>query len=276
MKQQLIRFYKIIRFKNIFLYVLLETLLYFVLFHKHFNLTDGWLFLVLSMVCFSAFSNIQNNILDYELDQNKNNFTDFNRKTFLFWSFICGVTGALFGLIAFNITENSQLFYALLIIPILILLYNYYLKKWPLIGNFLIAFAITYAIYIPLAYTKGININNPYFRFLLVMSLLLNFLRELVKDMEDAYFDRQFGYKTLPIINMRMSKILLTILSLLTWLVMFSYINIFNNTYFYALIVISFVLLSYSIIQVFKENFELATKLLKLLMLIGVFSIFFI
>ena len=276
MKRQLIRFYRIIRFKNIFLYILLETLLYFVLFHKHFNLTDGWLFLVLSMICYSAFSNIQNNILDYELDQDKKDFIEFDRKIYLFWSFLFGALGAFFGLIAFNLTENTQLFYALLIVPALILLYNYYIKKWPLIGNLLIAFAITYAIYIPMAYTEGIDIDNPYFRFLLVMSLLLNFLRELAKDMEDAYIDKKFGYKTLPIINMRFSKILLVMLSLLTWLVMYSYINIFNNAYFYALITISFILLSFSILQIFKENFELATKSLKMLMLIGVFSIFFI
>ncbi len=273
---QLTKFLKIIRWKNLSIYLILEILLYFVLFEKKFNIKDGWLFLVLSMLFFSIFGNIQNNILDYDLDKYKQKFTDFNRKAYLFWSFIFGFLGSFLGLMAFCITLNSQIFYTIFIVPFSIIIYNYYLKRCPLLGNILIAIAISLAIYIPIALSKGFDTTNQYFRFLLIMSTLLNLLRELAKDMEDAQVDKKFNFKTLPVINLKLSKNLLLVLSLVTWLVMFSYLDIFKDVYFYSLLIISFLILSYSLIKVYKDEFEPATKALKLLMLIGIFSIFFI
>jgi len=257
------------------MFLLIEILLYFVLFQQRFNILDGWFFLVLSITFFGIFSNIQNNILDYEPDQHKENFVPFNRTTYLIWSLIFGILGAILGFTAFYFTFDPWLLYAVLSIPILIILYNYFFKKWAVIGNLAIAFTATLAIFIPIGFTKGLHYQNAYFEFLLLVLFFLMFIRELIKDMEDAEIDKKFGYKTLPVLNLQISKWLVVILSLTTWLVMFSFRSIFDSYYFYALLLISFILMALAIIKTYQNKYEMATKLIKGLMLVGILSIFF-
>jgi len=274
MIQPLIKFFNVIRWKNVVIYILLQVLLYFVLFDQQFKFS--WLFLVLAMVSFGIFGNIQNNIIDYELDKHKKNFVEFNRNTYLIWSIIFGILGGIFGFTAFYMTFKPSLLYIIMLVPGLIILYNYFLKKWPLIGNVTIAFITALAIFIPIAYTKNIDISNPYFKFLLMMAFWITLLRELAKDLEDAKIDKKFNYKTLPVINKTVSKYVMVLLSTIIWLIMFSYKDYFPSTSYYILLIVSALLLIFNLIKIYQNKYETATKLLKLLIMIGVFSIFFI
>jgi len=276
MIQQLIKFFKIIRWKNVVIYILLQVLLYFVLFGQKFQFTNGWFFLTLAMISFGIFGNIQNNLTDYELDKHKKNFVEFNRNAYLIWSIIFGILGGIFGFTAFYLTFKPSLLYVIMLVPVIIVLYNYFFKKWALIGNISIAFTTALAIYIPIAYTKNIDVSNAYFEFLLVMAFWLSLMRELAKDIEDAKIDQKFNYKTLPVLNITLSKYLMVLLSTIVWLIMFSYQNHFSSISYYILLVISALLLIFSLMKIYQNKFETATKILKLLMLIGIFSIFFI
>ena len=275
MTQPLIKFFKIIRWKNVSLYLLLQGLLYFVWFKKQFVSTDGWLFLTLSMIFFGIFGNIQNNLADYDRDRFKENFTDFNQTLYFILMLISLIIAFIFGFTAFYLTFAPSLLYAIISIPVLLSLYNYYLKKTPLIGNFMIAFITVLAIFIPLKFTKNLSINNPYIFFLLNMSFWLSLLRELVKDMEDQDLDGRFGYKTLPVINLPLSRFVWMALSIITWGIMFLYKNEFTSNSYHILLLFSAIILSAAAYLIYKKQYELSTKLLKLLMLIGIFSIFF-
>ncbi len=275
MTQPLIKFFKIIRWKNVSLYLLLQGLLYFVWFKKQLVPSDGWLFLTLSMIFFGIFGNIQNNLADYDRDRFKENFTDFNQTLYFILMLISLIIAFIFGFTAFYLTFAPSLLYAIISIPVLLSLYNYYLKKTPLIGNFMIAFITVLAIFIPLKFTKNLSINNPYIFFLLNMSFWLSLLRELVKDMEDQDLDGRFGYKTLPVINLPFSRFVWTALSIITWGIMFLYKNEFTSNSYHILLLLSAIILSATAYLIYKKQYELSTKLLKLLMLIGIFSIFF-
>ncbi len=275
MIQPLIKFFKIIRWKNVSLYLLLQVLLYFVWFKKQLVPSDGWLFLTLSMIFFGIFGNIQNNLADYDRDRFKENFTDFNQTLYFILMLISLIVAFIFGFTAFYLTFAPSLLYAIISIPVLLSLYNYYLKKTPLIGNFMIAFITVLAIFIPLKFTKNLSINNPYIFFLLNMSFWLNLLRELVKDMEDQDLDGRFGYKTLPVINLPLSRFVWTVISIITWGIMFLYKNEFTSNSYHILLLLSAIILSATAYLIYKKQYELSTKLLKLLMLIGIFSIFF-
>ena len=275
MIQPLIKFFKIIRWKNVSLYLLLQVLLYFVWFKKQLVPSDGWLFLTLSMIFFGIFGNIQNNLADYDRDRFKENFTDFNQTLYFILMLISLIVAFIFGFTAFYLTFAPSLLYAIISIPVLLSLYNYYLKKTPLIGNFMIAFITVLAIFIPLKFTKNLSINNPYIFFLLNMSFWLSLLRELVKDMEDQDLDGRFGYKTLPVINLPLSRFVWMALSIITWGIMFLYKNEFTSNSYHILLLFSAIILSATAYLIYKKQYELSTKLLKLLMLIGIFSIFF-
>jgi len=275
MTQPLIKFLKIIRWKNVSLYLLLQGLLYFVWFKKQLIPTDGWVFLVFSMIFFGIFGNIQNDLADYDRDRFKENFTDFNQTSYFILMLISLIIAFIFGFTAFYLTFAPSLLYAIISIPVLLSLYNYYLKKTPLIGNFIIALITVLAIFIPLKFTKNLEINTPYIYFLLNMSFWLSLLRELVKDMEDKDLDDKFGYKTLPVINLPLSRFVWTILSIITWGIMLLYKNDFTSTSYHILLLLSAIILSATTYLIYKNQYELGTKLLKLLMLIGIFSIFF-
>ncbi len=276
MKRQLTDFFKIIRWKNVVIFLILQIYLYFILIKKSFDITDGWLFLVLSMLFFGIAGNIQNNILDYDIDRQKPDFTGFNKTAYLTILIISEILGMIFGFTGFYMTFSPTLLYAILAIPILISLYNYYLKKWPLIGNLLIALTTALAIIIPVYYAKNLEINPVYINFLLTMAFALTFLRELIKDMEDVQYDASANYKTLPVLNMKFSKNLLVVLSLITWLILFSFKPYFTSNNFIILLIISGLLLSFSLIEVFKNEFKTATRLLKCLMLCGILSLVFL
>ncbi len=275
MTQPLIKFFKIIRWKNVSLYLLLQGLLYFVWFKKQLVPTDGWLFLTLSMIFFGIFGNIQNNLADYDRDRFKENFTDFNQTSYFILMLISLIVAFIFGFTAFYLTFAPSLLYAIISIPVLLSLYNYYLKKTPLIGNSMIALITVLAIFIPLKFTKNLSINNPYIFFLLNMSFWLSLLRELVKDMEDQDLDGKFGYKTLPVISLPLSRFVWLVLSIITWGIMFDYKHDFTSTSYHILLLLSAIILSAAAYLIYKNQYELSTKLLKLLMLIGIFSIFF-
>ncbi len=276
MKQQLIDFVKQIRWKNVVIYLLLQLLLYHVFYNLNMSFTNGWLFLVLSMTFFGMFGNLQNNLLDYEPDSLKPDFKHFNKTTYLIWAIVFLILGFIFGFTAFYQTFSPTLLYAVLSVPFLLSFYNYILKKWVLAGNLTIAFLTTFAIYIPIAYTKGLQFERTEFYFLLSMAFLLNLMRELVKDMEDMQYDKLHGYYTLPIINFKASLTLLIGLELAFFYILFIYKNQLNNYIFYTLLTTGFLSFILSLKCLIQKNYTDLSRLIKLMMLIGYLSVIFL
>ncbi len=276
MKQPLIKFFKIIRWKNVLIYLVLQCLIYFVLAGKHFSITDGWFFLTLSITFFGIFGNIQNNITDYERDLQKKNFTDFNLTIYLIWAILFLVLGFLTGFTAFYMSFEPYLLYAVILFPIILSMYNYYLKKTALTGNLTIALLTAFAIYIPVKFAKNIQINPHILYLLLSMAFWLTFLRELAKDLEDMTLDRKAGFKTLPVLHENFSRYFLMFLSFLTPFLLFYFKTYFNGIIFGILLIVSILITLASIFTIYKKQYENATKLYKFWMIFGILSVIFL
>ncbi len=276
MKQRQTNFWNQIRWKNVVIYLLLQVLLYFIFFHQVFSFTNGWFFLVLSMLFFGMFGNLQNNLADYELDSQKPDFVPFNKTTYLILEIIFLIFGFIFGFTAFYMTFSPTVLYAILSVPLLLSLYNYFFKKWPLFGNIIIAFLTAFSIYIPIAYTKGLVFDNPVFYFLIWMAFLISLMRELVKDMEDVVFDKSFNHKTLPVLSLKVSKLVYALLILSYFYLLFLYKNDLNNFLFFILFTIGVLSLIFSIKLIKENRFQNLTQLFKLWMIIGFLSVIFL
>lgn len=258
------------------IYLILEFIIYFVLAGKHFSITDAWLFLTLSMAFFGIFGNIQNNIADYERDRQKKDFIDFNITTYLIWNILFLVLGFLTGFTAFYMSFKPNLLYTVISVPLLLSLYNYFLKKIALAGNLTIAFLTVLAIYVPVIFAKDIQIDKHILNLLLVFAFWLTFIREIAKDLEDKNLDRKAGFKTLPVLHENLSRYLLMFLSLATPFLLFYFKTYFDGVTFGILLIISVLIALLSVHTVYKKQYENATKLYKLWMLAGIFSVIFL
>ncbi len=276
MTQPLTKFFKIIRWKNVLIYLTLEFLMYFVLAKKSFSPTDAWLFLTLSMTFFGIFGNLQNNITDYETDRQKKGFIEFNLTTYLIWTIIFLVLAFLFGFTGFYMSFKANLLYAIISIPVLLSLYNYFIKKVALAGNLLIAFLTAFAIYVPVNFAKDISINSHILELLLALAFWLTLIRELAKDLEDLKYDHQAGYKTLPVLNENLSCFLLIFLTLLTPAVLYYFKTHFSGIAFSILLIVSTLIGLLGVYSIYKKQYEQTTKLYKLWMLIGILSVIFL
>ena len=165
------------------------------------------------------------------------------------------------------------------------------LKKMLLVKNLIVAFLVFLSIFIVGLYdivpaTSAYNNQGQLDVFNLVLKIsifafLLTFLREIVKDIEDLKGDKEVGIKSLPLVlSINKSKIIIFVIALLT-LVSIDYFafNLYKtNTIasFYLLIIVSLPLL-YFMIKLkgskTKPEFNKLSKLLKIIMLLGVLTI---
>ena len=177
------------------------------------------------------------------------------------------------------------------IISALLYVYASYLKQTFLIGNMVISVLVGLSILIvgifeliPSMTAQNQGIQLAFFRILLdyaIFAFIINFIREIAKDIEDIDGDYKSGMHTLPIVigRERASKILFVI-SFLPLLAVIYYLN--KNLYKQPVAVIYYLIfiiapLIYLCIIIFnaktKKDFHTISKLLKTVMLFGMLSI---
>ncbi len=156
--------------------------------------------------------------------------------------------------------------------------YSHKLKKVPFVGNFVSAMlAITpfFAVFVYYKNFENVIFVHAIFLFLLILA------REMVKDLENITGDLAQNYRTIPIIyGVSISKICISILILLTLIPSLLLIYEFNvgymNYYFMgciALLLLFFILL---LGAKKKKDFVWLHNILKLIIIVGVFSILLI
>lgn len=269
MIRQLTDFLHLIRWKNVGIYLLLQGLFYY----KFSQRADISLFVVLVLVflLWGMAGNIQNNIYDYELDQNKPEFIRFSIRNYTYVYVVLYLLGILVLLI------NTSLVFSLLalLFPLLLSLYNIYLKKILLLGNFVIAFLTATSVFIPvwLGLRVAVHKGNMMLVFYILIAFLLTLMRELVKDMEDAEPDKRFGYKTMPVWSQKLSVWVLVIYYVVFGLLLYEYYGNLEWKRWILVCVLGVILLSLALHKVLIKRYKTATKLLKLLMLLGILTI---
>jgi len=159
----------------------------------------------------------------------------------------------------------------------LLYLYSYKIKKIPLLGNFVVAFLTGFAfIY------GGMAVNNVEAATIpALFAFLVNFIREIIKDMEDIEGDKQQGVNSYPVIyGFKKAKTVIVFITIvLIILTVFPFINeLYAIEYFLIVMIIVNPLLVYIIKSLFDDdstkNLNKLSNLLKLDMVIGLTAIF--
>ena len=231
--------------------------------------------LVLASASTIAAGYIINNFYDSEKDLiNRPNKSMLDRlvsqNTKLSFYFVLNFIAVI---LASYVSFNAVIFFSIYIFGIWF--YSHKLKKLPFVGNLTSAILTITPFFAIFIYYK--NFETVIFVHATFLFLIIS-MRELTKDLENIKGDLAQNYHTIPIVyGERVSKIMLTVLSLLTLiptLLLVRYFNVGHMNYFFYL---SAVLLLLFIFFLWnsrtKIHYLILHNILKFIIVAGVFCI---
>lgn len=179
-------------------------------------------------------------------------------------------------IIASYVSFRAVLFFSAYIFGIWF--YSHKLKKLPLIGNLAATFLAILPFFAIFIYYK--NYDSVIFLHAIFL-LLIIFMRELVKDLENLKGDMASGYNTIPVVyGEKTSKSILysvIVASIITTLILIKYFPLGYMHYFFWLGISTLVLFSVLLHYANKKRqYVLLHNLLKFIIVAGVFSILLI
>ena len=156
--------------------------------------------------------------------------------------------------------------------------YSHKLKRIPFVGNIvsaMLSIAPFFAVFVYYKNFETVIFVHAMFLFLLILA------REMIKDLENIKGDLAQNYKTVPILyGSNTSKIIISCLIILTLLPSYLLIAKFDVGHMYLYFIASSFLLIFSLLILWKssskKHYVLLHNLLKLIIVVGVFSILFI
>ncbi len=293
-------FLQLIRWKNLLMIAAIQLLFKYiylpafgistVLDPFHFSL------LILATIAIAAAGNIINDIEDIEADViNKPSkllvTKHLSKKKANLYYYACNFIGLVVGFyIAYHVNRAS--FVATFIGTALLLnVYSMSLKKRPIIGNIVVSLLISLSILIVGFFDiiPAISEQNGVDQYLAfkglidyaIFAFMFNLLREMIKDVEDIEGDKILNMKTLPIlIGVHKTKNVIFGLSFIPLIVVtyYSYANFAKLPIVlaYMLIVVQLPFLHFMTKLLYAENkkqYRYLSRLLKLIMLLGMLSI---
>jgi 4-hydroxybenzoate polyprenyltransferase len=236
------------------------------------------LMLVLASSATIAAGYIINNFYDSEKDLiNRPRKTMLDRlvsqNTKLSFYFVLNFLAVVF---ASYVSFRAVIFFALYIFAIW--LYSHKFKKQPMTGNLVSAILTVTPFFAIFIYYR--NFELAIFAHAIFLFLLVS-MRELTKDLENIRGDLALDYKTVPVVyGERTSKVMLTILALLTiasGVILILFFKIGYMYYFFyasALLLILFLLILWRSNK--KTHYLILHNILKFIIVAGVFSILLI
>lgn len=293
-------FLNLIRWKNLLMIAFVQFLIKYALLEPFgviitLNLF-GFSLLVLATVCLAAAGYIINDIYDIETDliNNPNKIivskTISEKKAYsLFIAF--NVIGVALGFYLSHLVNRSGFFAIFVIISALLYIYASYLKQLLLIGNIVISLLVSLSLIIvglfellPVLTAQNQETQTTFFKIILdyaLFAFIINFIREIIKDIEDIDGDYKAGMKTLPIVigRERASKIvfillLIPLFGVTYYVITHLYKQLFLVGYFLLFVMapLIFIMIK-SFSAETKKDFHILSNLLKLVMLFGMLSL---
>ncbi len=261
----------LIRFHNLCLGMLAVYVASFLL-NINFNIDVFICMTVVSSVM--ALGYLMNDYLDIESDKINHPQRALANYSISCFQFFCIVL--LFLIILFfssiNLNQGAQKYLLLMVIPLLIF-YNLFFKKIPLLGNFIVAILLGFIfLFTEIALINSLyNLLTPFY-----LAAGLSFLRELIKDAEDQPGDIVSNMRTLPIIlgekKTNFIIIIVTFLLLLLFPIPY-FFTMYSIKYLLLLIIFIEIPLIYSLFLLIKfpskRTYTFLVKLLKFLCLVG-------
>ncbi|WP_433830836.1 geranylgeranylglycerol-phosphate geranylgeranyltransferase [Flavobacterium anhuiense] len=296
------KFLKLIRYKNLLMLAFMQLLFRYA-FLKQQNVPlalADWQYglLVLSTVLLAAAGYVINNIYDVGTDSiNKPNDVVVGKgitETAAYNIYIgLNISGVAIGFILSNIIMRPTFASLFILIASLLYFYATSLKQIMILGNFVVALLLAASVLIIGVFdlfpaTTGENQAQMASLFSILtdyalFAFMINFIREIVKDIEDVNGDYNMGMNTLPVaigVN-RAAKIALGFA-----IVAFIMCGLYCNTYFmqnklYIAVFYAFATvlapLLYFIVKIFsaksQKDFHHLSNILKLILFFGILSI---
>lgn len=226
-KVNIVPYIRIIRYPNA-LMAGLTTFLGFWLSDSSLPLSSVFL-LIIATICSTGFGNTINDI--YDIDSDRINHPNRPLPQGIIsvtsaWIFsllllICGLVSSF---------SVSSLHGFATVLPLLLLtVYAFFLKATPIVGNLLVAILVAYAI----LYGALGAVGFPRLIFPASMAFLLNFSREIIKDLQDSKGDQASGVITSAILSVRTLKTIIFFCSMICLSLLFITISmkLFGNLY---------------------------------------------
>lgn len=185
----------------------------------------------------------------------------------------------IFVLLSFNfaLRINIPSFFIVVFSSIIIFFYSFKFKRIPVIGNFIVAFMTGLAFIF-----GGIAVENIYGGLIpFGFAFLINFIREIVKDMEDVEGDEKERIITFPIkYGFPLSK-KVVLFSVIT-LILFTFIPFIFQIYKIEFFIIAMLIINPALIYMLKSLYSDSSKknlsrlslLIKIVMIVGLAAIF--
>ena len=172
---------------------------------------------------------------------------------------------------------NLNAFIIVLAAIILLIFYSYQLKGIPILGNFIVSLMTGLAFIF-----GGVSVNNYSYAIIpALFAFLINFIREIVKDIEDIEGDSKMGVSTFPSrFGIKASQFFVLALSILLIAATFYpfVFHIYKIEYFIIVMAIVNSLLVYIVKSLFEnvsiKNLNKLSFLLKLDMILGLIAIY--
>lgn len=296
------KFLKLIRYKNLLMLAFMQLLFRYAFLKQQdipLALAD-WQYglLVLSTVLIAAAGYVINNIYDVATDSiNKPNDVVIGKgisETAGYNIYIVlNITGVSIGFYLSNIIMRPGFATLFILIASLLYFYSTSLKQIMILGNFIVALLLAFSVLIigvfdlfPATTVENRAQMASLFSILTdyaLFAFMINFIREIIKDIEDVNGDYNQGMNTLPIAigNNRAAKIALG-LAVIPFILTLLYIDKYfveNNLLIVTIYAFAFVLapLLYFIVKIFtaksQKDFHHLSTVLKLILLFGILSI---
>lgn len=251
--------------------------------------------LVTATLCIAAAGYIINDINDIDSDRINKPAKTYIPKYFsesgafnLYLAFNIGGVGLGFLLsYQMGLTNFATVF---VLISALLYVYANFLKRVILVGNLVVSIAVAASIFILIIYDM-LPLLNQYWEELVtpvsvlrdygLFALMLNFLREIIKDIEDARGDHAVGIQSLPIALglERTSKLsayiaVVYIFTILGYIYVWLQTNVWTSIYLVAAVVVPLVYFCIKARYADKQaHYAHLSSVLKLIMFLGILSL---
>lgn len=298
----MIHFFKLVRYQNLLMLAFMQLIFRYGFLkwqNVPLSLAD-WQYglLVLATILIAAGGYVINDIFDQDTDsENKPSKVIVGNKISesLAYNLYVGLTiaGVGIGFYLSNVIMKPGFATLFILIASLLYLYATSLKQMILIGNIIVALLLSFSVIIigiydlyPATYEGNQKDMGVLFSILLdyaFFAFILNFIREIVKDLEDINGDYNQGMNTLPIVLgvQRTSKVVF-VLSFIPLLILLYYTNEYfacNKLYIatvYSLLMLVGPLLYFTIKSSnakTKKEFHHLSLVLKFVLFFGILSI---
>jgi len=250
------------------------------------------------VACIGAGGYIYNDIIDQKTDEENEKEPVVGSKIgkkVAWWSFLFILVAPLLPLASLMMElDRPDFIWYYISLSLILLLYNLYLKKLPLIGNLIIAILCGLAVYTPFflesTALSRLQLEDPILYKSVeltvigfaVFAALSNLIREIIKDQEDVIGDEKYGHMTLPIvIGQRLTSYLAILLCIVLGIVIYRWWDLMDlPRYETPLIFMRFLLLipllNFSI-RIYKaeskEDYTTLSKYLKIYFGLGLLSL---